>query len=263
MYSNVFLLRWAATLLASTSAVYAAPAQQAPALHPRADFNILVGGNVSLRLMPLGASITYGLTSSDGNGYRKVLRDLLVADGNPVDMVGNHPNGTMEDNDNEGWSGFRIEQVLAKAKISVPETLPNLVLINAGTNDCAQSYDTDYAHVRMLEMMNYIWDTSKRATIVLSTLLVNGNNNTEACVLKVNEQYKTLASEQQAISKKVVLVDMHSDKSPLKSDLVDGTHPSDAGYAKMAHIWFDGIKDAASRGWLESPQPLPESKRSE
>ncbi|OHE94914.1 GDSL-like Lipase/Acylhydrolase [Colletotrichum orchidophilum] len=263
MYSTGSLLRWTATLLASTTAVYAAPAQHAPALHPRADFNILVGGNVSLRIMPLGASITYGLTSSDGNGYRKVLRDLLVADGNPVDMVGNHPNGTMEDNDNEGWPGFRIEQVLAKAKISVPTTLPNLVLINAGTNDCVQNYDIANAHVRMLEMMDYIWDTSKRATIVLSTLLVNGNNNTETCVLNVNEQFKKLAAEQQALSKKVVLVDMHSDKGPLKSDLVDGTHPSDAGYAKMASIWFDGIKDAAARGWLESPQPLPDSKKSD
>ncbi|GKT83860.1 GDSL-like lipase/acylhydrolase [Colletotrichum tofieldiae] len=52
MHSNAFLLRWAATLLTSTTAVYAAPTQQTPALGPRADFNILVGGNVSLRIMP-------------------------------------------------------------------------------------------------------------------------------------------------------------------------------------------------------------------
>ncbi|GKT48215.1 multidomain esterase [Colletotrichum spaethianum] len=263
MHTNNFLLRWAATLLASTTAVYAAPAQHYPTLHPRADFNILVGGNVSLRIMPLGASITYGLKSTDGNGYRLALRNLLVADGNPVDMVGSHPNGTMEDNDNEGWSGFRIEEVLEKAKISVPTTLPNLVLINAGTNDCAQSFDTDNAHVRMLEMLEYIWDTSKRASIVLSTLLPNGNSTTEACVLQVNEQYKTLIEEQQALSKKIVLADMHSDKGPLMGDLVDGTHPSDAGYVKMANVWFASIKDAASRGWLESPQALPESKSSD
>ncbi|KZL70997.1 GDSL-like lipase/acylhydrolase, partial [Colletotrichum tofieldiae] len=263
MHSNAFLLRWAATLLTSTTAVYAAPTQQTPALGPRADFNILVGGNVSLRIMPLGASITYGLKSTDGNGYREALRNLLVADGNPVDMVGSHPNGTMEDNENEGWSGFRIEEVLEKAKGSVPTTLPNLVLINAGTNDCAQNYDPDNANVRMLEMLEYIWNTSKRASIVLSTLLPNGNNSTEACVLRVNEQYKTLIQEQQALSKKIVLADMHSDKGPLKSDLVDGTHPSDAGYVKMANVWFASIKDAASRGWLESPQALPESKRSD
>ncbi|KAK2728167.1 gdsl-like lipase acylhydrolase [Colletotrichum kahawae] len=259
MHSNGYL---SAAMLLASSAVHAAPAHQPPTLHGRADFNILVGGNVSLRIMPLGASITHGLQSSDGNGYRQDLRNALIADGNPVDMVGNNPNGTMEDNQNEGWPGLRIEQVLAKAKISVPETLPNLVLINAGTNDCVQSYDTDNAGARTLEMMEYVWSTSSRASIVLSTLLPNGNNTTEACVLKVNEQFKKLVEEQQAKSRKVVIVDMHSDQGPLKSDLVDGTHPDDAGYQKMANLWFAGIKDAASRGWLESPEALPGSTTS-
>ncbi|OLN87895.1 hypothetical protein CCHL11_00163 [Colletotrichum chlorophyti] len=263
MHSKVFLLRWAATLWAASATVHAAPAHELPPRQEGADFNILVGGNVSLRIMPLGASITHGEKSSDGNGYRERLLELLVADGNPVDYVGFNPNGTMADPDNEGWPGYRISQVLDKAKISVPVTLPNLVLINAGTNDCAQDFDPDNAGARTLEMLEYIWDTSTRASIVLSTLLPNGKNTTEACVLRVNEQFKQLVEEQQAKSKKVVLVDMHSDQGVLKSDLVDGTHPSDEGYAKMANIWFEGIKDAASRGWLESPQPLPETKRSE
>ncbi|KAK2000965.1 GDSL-like Lipase/Acylhydrolase [Colletotrichum falcatum] len=258
MHPNGAPLRWAATLLASATAVCAVPAwHHPPAMRPRADFNILVGGNVSLRIMPLGASITYGEKSTDGNGYRKALRDLLVADGNPVDMVGSHPNGTMADNDNEGWPGFRIDQVLAKAEVSVPETLPNLVLVNAGTNDCAQAYDTAGAGARMLALLEFLWSASPRATAVLSTLLPNGNNATEACVLRVNEQYRALVAQQQALSKKIALADMHTDKGPLASDLVDGTHPDDAGYVKMADIWFASIKDAASRGWLESPQPLP------
>ena len=42
-------------------------------------------------------------------------------------------------------------------------------------------------------------------------------------------------------------------------DLVDGTHPDDEGYEKMAQLWFSGIKDAAARGWLEEPQALPEA----
>ncbi|KAK6227383.1 GDSL-like Lipase/Acylhydrolase [Colletotrichum tabaci] len=261
MSPNNFFLRWGVTLLAS--AAYAAPTQQPHprSLDPRADFNMLVGGNVSLRIMPLGASITYGQTSTDGNGYREALRNLLVADGNPVDMVGSHPNGTMQDNENEGWPGFRIDQVLEKAEVSVPATLPNLVLINAGTNDCVQTFDPDRAGARMLEMVELVWAASRRASVVLSTLLPNGNDTTEACVLRVNGQFRALVAEQQALSKKIVLADMHTDKGPLRSDLVDGIHPSDAGYVKMANVWFDSIKDAATRGWLESPQPLPGNER--
>ncbi|TDZ37473.1 Multidomain esterase [Colletotrichum spinosum] len=262
MRSNVYILRWAVTLLATATAVHAAPAQRAPVLDSRADFNILVGGNVSLRIMPLGASITHGVQSSDGNGYRQKLRNALIADGNLVDMVGSNPNGTMKDNDNEGWSGYRIDQVLGKAKISIPKTLPNLVLINAGTNDCVQDYETANASARILEMLEYIWSTSRRASVVLSTLLPNGDAAREVCVQDLNEQFKKLVEEQQAKSKKVVLVDMHSDRGVQQSDLVDGTHPDDEGYAKMAALWFEGIQDAASRGWLESPEALPGTSNS-
>lgn len=51
-----------------------------------------------LRTMPLGASITVGLGSRDGNGYRNWLRQHLRSDGWQVNMVGSHHNGTMCDN---------------------------------------------------------------------------------------------------------------------------------------------------------------------
>lgn len=53
---------------------------------------------VPLRILPLGASLTWGLLSDSGNGYRKPLRDALRFDGWDVDMVGSRNNGTMEDN---------------------------------------------------------------------------------------------------------------------------------------------------------------------
>jgi len=53
---------------------------------------------VPLRILPLGASITWGQGSSDGNGYRNYLREFLTRTGASVDMVGNVHSGTMEDN---------------------------------------------------------------------------------------------------------------------------------------------------------------------
>lgn len=53
-----------------------------------------------LRIMPLGASITAGTNGpdgSDGNGYRKYLRDQLRFDGWEVNMVGTFTHGTMAD----------------------------------------------------------------------------------------------------------------------------------------------------------------------
>lgn len=54
-------------------------------------------GDFWLRIMPLGASITQGVASSDGNGYRKHLRDQLRFAGWDVNMVGSKRDGTMRD----------------------------------------------------------------------------------------------------------------------------------------------------------------------
>lgn len=55
------------------------------------------GDTFYLRILPLGASITWGTKSTDGNGYRKALRDQLRFDGWNVNMVGSRSNGTMND----------------------------------------------------------------------------------------------------------------------------------------------------------------------
>jgi len=52
--------------------------------------------------MPLGASITFGVGNdpqNGKNGYRKYVRDWLIAEGYEVDMVGSQMgNGQMPDN---------------------------------------------------------------------------------------------------------------------------------------------------------------------
>src|SRR5690242_19344551 len=64
-----------------------------------------------LRLMPLGDSITWGYASPSGNGYRGYLYNDLAGEGHSSDFVGSLRNGTMSDPDNEGHSGWRIDQV--------------------------------------------------------------------------------------------------------------------------------------------------------
>lgn len=63
-----------------------------PSLHDRDNAKFL------LRIMPLGASITLGYKSTDGNGYREWLRRQLRYAGWQVDMVGSMRNGTMHNN---------------------------------------------------------------------------------------------------------------------------------------------------------------------
>ncbi|KAF2964585.1 hypothetical protein GQX73_g9001 [Xylaria multiplex] len=209
-----------------------------------------------LRIMPLGASITYGLTSSDGNGYRKYLRDMIVNYGNDVNMVGSRRNGTMEDNDVEGWPGYVIDQVHTKATTAVPKYKPNLVLINVGTNDCSGNIDLANAGDRMSGLLDEIFKGSPRATVILSTLLVRSDAEKQKCVLNVNSQFKSVAATQKANGRRIVVVDMQPPDGPTTAELVDGTHPTEAGYAKMATIWFNGIKQADKEGLLLTKEAI-------
>lgn len=207
--------------------------------------------------MPLGASITYGQESSDGNGYRARLKTLLEEDDYPVRFVGSRHNGTMSDNASEGWEGRRIDEVFDKARESVSDLLPNLVLINAGANDCFQRDDfgePENAGETMRELLGFLWKESPDATLVLSTLIVNGIEEDDDCLEEINEKFESLAEEQRERGKKVVLADMRGKGAPTLKDMADFTHPNDEGYEKMADIWYEAIQEAAAEGWLEEPQ---------
>jgi lysophospholipase L1-like esterase len=93
-----------------------------------------------LRIMPLGASITEGIGSDPRNGYRKLLRDKLRFKGFEVNMVGSQFTGDFNDKQHEGHSGKVIEEITDLMGCGLSQK-PNLVLINAGTNDCLQAVD--------------------------------------------------------------------------------------------------------------------------
>lgn len=65
-----------------------------------------VSHGIPLRVLPLGASITAGWGSSDGNGYRKYLQQDLA--GTEMQYVGSLRSGAMTENHHEGHSGFTI-----------------------------------------------------------------------------------------------------------------------------------------------------------
>lgn len=202
--------------------------------------------------MPLGGSITFGVGSTDGNGYRRRLVEMLQSHGHTVRMVGSRKNGSMDNNDHEGWRGLRLDQIENKAKASVGRLLPNVFTVNAGSNDCLQEFRLEDMGIRLGNMLEYLWLTSPGSTVVLSTLLANADKEVNSRAQRVNDQIRGLVERKAAEDHRIVLADMYSPQGPSISDLVDdGTHPSDTGYEKMASIWFDSIREAARKGLLQ------------
>ncbi|OOQ82953.1 hypothetical protein PEBR_36732 [Penicillium brasilianum] len=220
-----------------------------------------------LKVWPVGASITWGQNSQSGNGYRKPLRDELVSDGWDVDMVGSKHHGNMSDDNVDGYPGYTIAKVQTAA-IEALQTLPNkpnIVLINAGTNDCRLNLNITGAGDRMQEMIEAILKEKdmEKATIVLSTLIPSSQKEVKAHRDAVNEQYRKLVTEMSKKGTQIRLAEMEKALSWPEDYTVDGkpndTHPNDAGYAKMAKIWFEAIKNAYHDGVIKTTGTMTRS----
>lgn len=93
-HTIVFLILTTSVLLSLGQTIQDEPSTS----HGPDGLQIREGNRVALRIMPLGASITAGYRSTDGNGYRKYLWEQLRYEGWEVDMVGSLRSGDMQDN---------------------------------------------------------------------------------------------------------------------------------------------------------------------
>src|SRR5699024_4560354 len=125
-----------------------------PTGHP---FTAQVGGDVALRILPLGDSITYGSDDAP-SAYRAALAELLKRDGNPVEYVGtaNHgpePHDAVEASAEDAT----VDDIYARAESSLAELLPNVVLLNTGTADCKNGADPETVTSRVRELLHLSW----------------------------------------------------------------------------------------------------------
>ncbi|KFX97835.1 hypothetical protein O988_04659 [Pseudogymnoascus sp. VKM F-3808] len=228
------------------------PADLASSIHA-ADSNILppnpfsksvetrdpIANGTPLRVLCLGASIMGGQLSKGKNGMRYALRSALAAHGNKVDMIGSVSLGTMDDNKVEAWPGYRIEQVAKKADLSLSK-LPNVVAILAGTNDAGQGFDTPNMANRMATLIDHIFAVATGTTIIVGALPPM-YEPADDIVRQYNRDLADLVSKRSAAGQKIFLADMHSPWWSLADLTKDKVHPTDAGYLKMARVFYDAI----------------------
>lgn len=214
--------------------------------------------DVSLRIMPMGASTIIGEQNEGDYGFRKSFRDQLVAAGAQVNLVGSRRMGDMADNDFEAHGGYTIKSIHDAAKEVVPTMQPNVVLVAAGANNVYQLADLEHADEHLENLINYLIEASPRVTIVMATLLLSLLPDCVPLNDHLNKKYRELYQKLEGQNKPVVLAELHPSTGlpgrPEAPDIgADGAHPTDEGYVKMGNVLAEAIKEADRKGFLQRP----------
>lgn len=210
--------------------------------------------SVSLRLEPLGDSITYGIDSTTGNGYRQPLWNELSGEGYPLNFVGSVQAGSMADGGNEGHPGYRIDQISALTDASLATYKPNVITLMIGTNDLIQDYEESTAPARLSSLIDQIVADDPTATVLVSNLIAGTNASLAAGEPAYNATIPGIVQSKQAAGKHVLFVDMSAFTTADLSS--DGIHPDDTGYQVMANAWNTGVQTATADGWISQPVAL-------
>ncbi|HTJ34138.1 MAG TPA: GDSL-type esterase/lipase family protein [Dactylosporangium sp.] len=195
-----------------------------------------------IRIMPLGDSITYGVGSPTGSSYRAALWNrLAVQAGYAIDFVGSQRSGALPDTDNEGHSGWRIDEIAANVDGWLATYQPDVVLLHIGTNDMNQNYDVGNAPARLAALVDRILAGRPAATVLVAKIVPALDPAIQARINAFN------AAVPPALAGKARtrLIDLSGLAS---SDLNDTLHPNDAGYAKMAVRWYTGLEPVLGDG---------------
>jgi lysophospholipase L1-like esterase len=212
------------------------------------------GAPTTLRVMPLGDSITSGVGSSTGSSYRADLWNSLSGNRHTVDFVGSQRSGQLPDTDHEGVSGNLISQIADRSRTAVGMYRPNVVTIHAGTNDMDRTVDPTGAPARLGAMIDQILADSPGVTVLVATLVPSRDAAVQKRIDAFNQKVVDLAEQRFRAGKKVRAVSM---SSLTNADLVDRLHPNDSGYRKMADVFHHAIDQSILSGMVKNAGPGP------
>lgn len=197
--------------------------------------------SVRVKIMPLGDSITYGVGSAAGGGYRLPLWNDLHARGMAVDFVGSQQNGPASfDRHNEGHPGWKIDQISAKVVNWLRTYQPQIILLHIGTNDFIKNDDPAQAPARLSHLIDLITTTLPNATLIVAQIIpLPRSAKLNAEVVTYNAAIPALIRADQARRKHVQYVDLYHAVPP--NLLPDHIHPNEAAYALMAKVWLNAL----------------------
>ena len=215
----------------------------------------------SVRILPLGDSITASLWNWQGGyyqSYRRYLWEDIVADGiNHADFIGTqygmwgnaNPGGTWDKN-HEGHPGATTLDLLTGSGIGgsmsqwVEQYTSDVVLLMIGANDAGNPASVMLGSV--MENMRIIIDwlryDNPNVVIILARPTPNSNANRDRSIRIFGEYFPTLAEEKWRNRAPIFVVNMYNNGiTPHPPDMLDGLHPTAGAEDRMAEIWYEAL----------------------
>ncbi|MFD1370099.1 cellulose binding domain-containing protein [Actinoplanes sichuanensis] len=238
-------------LLAALLAVVAVVAV-APVVHAAA----------TVRIMALGDSITAG----PGCWRAKLWHSLQTTGHTDVDFVGTQSDGGgcnpgySYDFDHEGHGGFSATGIAANNQLPpwLTAARPDVVLMHLGTNDMWGGYiplsDKLTAFTKLVGQMRAQNPAMKIIVAQIIPMSAAACATCPADVAAFNRAPPSWAAGLSTSQSPIVLADLWTGYDAV-ADNVDGVHPNDNGFRKMADAWYPVL--AGVLGGTTTPPSTP------
>jgi GDSL-like lipase/acylhydrolase family protein/type IX secretion system substrate protein len=231
-------------------------------------FIFLSSSAAQIRIMPLGDSITWGITYLPGvstdEGYRGFLFDSLSTAGYNFDFVGGLQNGdSLTDKDHDGHPAWYANKssscggacvgpgIAAAVDSFLTENPADIVLLHIGTNDLILMDSNPLTNtipglVNDIELIISNIHNFDSDIVIIVALIVNSSHN--ANITSLTTQLNNALSASLTESNTLRIVNLESALN-YPADIVtdDGSshsvHPKVSGYKKIADVWFEELKN--------------------
>jgi lysophospholipase L1-like esterase len=174
------------------------------------------------------------------------LFSKAIAENKQVTFVGRSMNGPSMvagvsfPRNHEGHSGFTIAQIDDMVPTPALEPGPHIVLLHLGTNDMSRM--AAGAPDRLAKLIDQILTRLPNALLVVATIIPFPGAS--RAVETFNAAIPAIVKTRADAGQHVILVDQYTGfpASGATSELGDGVHPNQAGYARMAGLWYTAIR---------------------
>lgn len=197
----------------------------------------------AVKIMPLGDSITESFV--DHASYRFFLYNQLVQAGYNVDFVGTKhgvnggsPLYSNFDQDHEGHSGDRADEVATNVEQWATQTKPDVVLLHLGSNDLEQDQSNSTTIDDLSDVIANLRAAVPKVKILLAQIITEQTRADDFADL--NGHIATLATQLNTKASPVVLVDQNTGFDA-DVDTFDGVHPDESGERKLANNWLKAL----------------------